>query len=126
MIEKLIARLKDLGYTYDPVLDEGLLNFCLESVEEKIKNRINDSIIPEGLYYVEIDMICGEFLKMKKSMGQLDTTSVEQVAESIKEGDTTITFRSSDASPEQRFEAYINHLIDDHQEDFIRYRKMVW
>lgn len=125
MIDKLISRLADLGYAFDPTKDETLLEYCLDSVENKIKNRINDSTIPEGLEHVEIDMVCGEFLMMKKSMGQLDTYTFEQVANSIKEGDTQITFQSG-ATPEQVFDAYISRMINDHLEDFIRHRKMVW
>jgi len=125
MNEKLISRLADLGYTYNPETDEGLLEFCLNAIANRIMNRINDSTIPEGLEHIEIDMTCGEFLKMKKSMGQLTTYTFEQIANTIKEGDTQITFQSG-ATPEQQFDAYINNMINGHEEDYIRYRKMVW
>ena len=122
---KLVARLKDFGYEYNSETDAGLLQFCTDSVENKIKNRINQSVIPEELEEVEIDMICGNFLGVKKSCGQLDSYNFEQAVQSIKEGDTQVTFASG-LSPEQQFDALINSMTNGHEEDFIRFRKLVW
>lgn len=125
MTEKLIKRLSDLGYTYDETKDEGLLTFTLGAVENQIKNRINASVIPAELLEVEIDMVCGEFLKLKKSTKQLTEFHFEQAIASIKEGDTTVTFLNG-ASPEQQFDMLLNLMINGHEADFIRHRKLVW
>ena len=125
MEDKLIARLKDLGYVYEPTKDENLLTFTTDAVENKIKNRINDTTIPAELLAIEIDMICGEFLKLKKSLGQLTEYDFQQLVESIKEGDTTVTFQDG-ASIEQQFDSLIDSMINGHKEDFIRHRKLVW
>lgn len=122
---KLIARLSDLGYKYDPTKDEGLLTFTTDAVENKIKNRINDTTIPAELLEVEIDMICGEFLKLKKSTGQLPEYEFQQIVASIKEGDTTVTFQNG-VSPEQQFDALVNSMSNGHEADIIRHRKLVW
>lgn len=127
MEEKLISHLKDLGYTFDPVMDATLLEYCLDSVENKIKIKINSNEIPEALEHVEIDMTCGEFLMMKKSMGQLDPITTQSVIETIKEGDTSITYKNDGVmSPEKLFMDCINNMINGHDVEFIRYRKMVW
>ena len=84
MKKKLINRLKDFGYQYDSKMDASLIEFILAAVENRIKNRINAETIPEGLLEVEIDMACGEFLKLKKSTGQLAGYDFSPVAETIK------------------------------------------
>ena len=83
MEDKVIERLKALGYSYDKDKDAVLIQILLESVGERIKNRINDTDIPEGLCYVYVDMVCGEFLKQKKSSGQLLGFDFEQAVDSI-------------------------------------------
>lgn len=124
MNEKLIERLMSLGYEYTEA-DAGLLTFCTGAVEEKIKNRINRSEIPSELEYMEIDMICGEFLNTKKSVGQLTSYDFEQIAQSIKEGDTQVTFADG-TSPEKQFEILIGNMMNGNEADLIRFRKMVW
>lgn len=125
MEEKLITRLNTLGYEYHANTDEGLLTFCADSIENKIINRINTSTIPEELLEIEIDMICGEFLRVKKSMGQLTEYDFKQVVESIKEGDISVSL-SKGTTPEQQFDLLLDSLINSHAEDFIRHRKLVW
>lgn len=125
MEEKLITRLSDLGYAYNPETDANLLEFTTDAVENRIKNRVNDTTVPAELQEIEMDMICGEFLKLKKSLGQLTEYNFQQIVESIKEGDTTITFQTG-MSPEQKFDSLIDSMINGHKEDFVRYRKLVW
>ncbi len=125
MKKRLINRLKDFGYQYDSKMDASLIEFTLAAVENKIKNCINAETVPEGLAEVEIDMACGEFMKLKKSMGQLAGYDFSPVAETIKEGDTSITFQKG-ASAEQRFDAAIDAMINGHDKEFARYRRLVW
>lgn len=125
MEDKLIARLEQLGYTYDPEKDHGMLEFCMNASANVVKHRINRDEIPDGLEYVYIDMVCGEFLKLKKSCGQLINFQFERIVESVKEGDTQVTFQK-DMTPEQQFDAMLVQLTMGHEEDFIRYRRLVW
>lgn len=125
MEETLIARLDSLGYSYNSETDSWLLTFCRESVESRIKNRINDSSIPNQLQEIEVDMICGEFLMAKKSTNQLNGYDFERIVQSIREGDTQVTFQSG-STPEQQFDSLIGNMIHGHDEDLIRFRKLVW
>ena len=123
--EKIVNRLNDLGYEYKEDIDAFSLEFATEKVINHIKNKTNCSEIPEGLMNIAIDMVCAEFLKVKKGFGQLTTFDFELIAESIKLGDATVQFADG-STPEQKFDAAINYLLSNHEDDFIRYRKMVW
>lgn len=124
-LENIIKRLKDFGYEYKETTDAYSLEFATDKVEHHILNQTNCSEVPEGLINIAIDMVCAEFLKIKKSFGQLSNFDFELVAQSIKLGDATVQL-SNDATPEQKFDAAINYLLSGHTDDFIRYRKMVW
>lgn len=124
MKEMLINRLKSLGYTY-VTEDEWLLEFCTEKIENRIKREINDASIPKQLLEIEVDMICGEFLKAKKGTGQLTTYDFKQITQTVKAGDTQVTFFEG-SSPEQQFDSLISTMINGHTADFIRFRKLVW
>lgn len=123
-LERVIERLQTLGYETKET-DAYSLEFCISKVENHICNLINDSSVPNGLEEIAIEMVCGEFLKLSKGMGLLNSANFEQVAKSVKLGDTNITF-ADDASPEQKFEATIDYLLRGYNEDFLRYRKLVW
>ena len=124
-LENIIKRLKDFGYEYNETTDAYSLEFAVDKVEYHILNQTNCSEVPEGLINIAIDMVCAEFLKIKKSFGQLSNFDFELVAQSIKLGDATVQL-SNDATPEQKFDTAINYLLSGHDDDFIRYRKMVW
>lgn len=123
--ETIIQRLESFGYKYDENTDTFFLDFAIEKGTNHILNKINCSEIPKGLIQIAIDMICAEFLQLKKGFNQLTDFDFEQIAQSIKLGDTSIQF-SDDATPEEKFNSIINHLLSGYEEDFIRYRKMVW
>jgi len=122
--EKIIERLKSLGYTYVEQ-DNAALEFCIQKVTNHIINVINSTEIPKALYENVVDMICGEFLKLKAGMGLLDGVGFERVVKSISEGDTNISF-ADEATPEQKFYTTIDYLLRGYESDLIRYRKMVW
>ncbi len=124
MEDKVIERLDTLGYAYDKDKDGMLIGILIASVGEHIKNRINDTEIPDGLDNVYVDMVCGEFLQQKKAAGQLNDIEQSKAVESIKMGDVTVSLKEG-STPEQYFDILINRLLS-HDEDFIRYRKMVW
>lgn len=124
MEDKVIERLKALGYSYDKGNDTVLIQILLESVGAHIKNCINDTDIPEGLCHVYVDMVCGEFLKQKKSSGQLLGFDFEQAVDSIKMGDVTVALQDG-ASAEQQFDQMVREMLN-HDDDLLRYRKLVW
>lgn len=126
--EAAVARLAMLGYTATQN-DTLQIEYYISKCEELLKGDLNVSSIPEGLFYVEVDMVVGHFLFDKKSAGTLTGISFTAPAKQISEGDTSVTFAgASDGSltPEARFDAMLNTLM--HPSEFIltSYRQLKW
>ncbi|MGG0663412.1 hypothetical protein ABE042_04810 [Viridibacillus arvi] len=131
MLQDVKERLKSLGITVssEPAnADEMILNFSIEKVKNHINNQTNLSEIPEALHEIEVDMVVGEFLYSKKSMGQLNIESIDfdAVAKQVQDGDTNTTFAISESStPEAQFNEFLNYLRHN-ETDFVRYRVLLW
>lgn len=129
MLQEVKDRLASLGITVSSEpgsFDLSILQFTLDKVTNHIKNQTNLLSIPNGLHNISIDMVVGEFLFTKKSMGQLaiDTLNLGAFTKQIQEGDTSITFDEK-TSPEMQFNAFISYL--QHNEfDFVKYRVLSW
>lgn len=116
-------RLKSLGYEVADG-DRYAIDFAIEKVTWTIKNECNVTAIPDGLHNIAVDMVCGEFLSMKKGSGQLPEFDVESAIKSIKEGDTQITYAVGDmASP---VDWLINYLMNSGKPQFVTYRRFAW
>jgi hypothetical protein len=104
--------------------------FVIDKVANTIKNACNVSNIPEGLYQVAVDMVCGEFLLAKKGSGELqgfEMDLAQAVLKQVQEGDTNVTFGvESSLSPEQRLNAAIDYLINYGKNQFVTYRRLKW
>lgn len=122
MKEKVIELLSCFGIT--DAASDPLVDFAINLVEDTIKNKTNQNIIPEGLETVELYMIAGQYLMLKKSAGQLEDSGfqIEQAEKSIQEGDTSISF----ADETMTAEYLINYLMTYGQDQLNRYRKLVW
>lgn len=132
MLEAVKERIKSLGITVSSVPDnpdEYMLKFSIDKVTNHIKTQTNLSFIPVPLHHIVVDMVVGEFLLMKKSMGQLTIDGLDfgLVAKTIQDGDTTTTFAidKDNLTPEASFNAFINYLRHD-AFDFIAYRVLTW
>lgn len=131
MLEEVKKRLGSLGITVssDPSnSDDMLLNFSIEKVTNHIKSQTNLSNIPTELNEVAIDMIAGEFLFMKKGMGQLNIESLDfsPIAKQVQDGDTNVVFAlGASNTPEAKFDALVNYLRHN-EVDFVRYRVLTW
>ncbi len=130
IIDDVKKRLESFGYTVVDA-DDWLLNFLIDKVENTIKNDCNVSEIPDGLYQIAVDMVCGEFLQGKKAMGQLNIDGIDVDAAAIKqiqEGDTSVTFAIGEGSqtPEQRIDRFISFLMTYGIGQFASYRCMKW
>lgn len=123
-LEKIKLRLKSLGYEVVEG-DEAALEFVIGKVKNHIKHFCNIDEVPDELEYVMIDMCCGEFLKSKKSFGQLTTIQVDQMVKSIKDGDTEVVYQSSTDSM-TLLDTYLDKLINGYLDDLLRYRQLVW
>ena len=129
MYADIIKRLASLGYVFDSA-DDWVLNFIVDKVTNTIKNECNVIEIPDGLHQIAVDMVCGEFLMMKKGSGQLDGFEVDldsAALKQIQEGDTSVSFAiEAVASPEKRLDALISYLMNYGRSQFITYRRLKW
>lgn len=108
--------------------DDMLLKFAIDKVINHINNQTNLTNIPVGLKSIAIDMAVGEFLLTKKSMGLLDseTLNFEAVAKQIQDGDTNVVFAiEGNNTPEAQFNAFLAYL-QHNEADFTRYRVLTW
>lgn len=126
MREDVISLLNAFGVTgaeADPLID-----FVLDSVVERVKNETNLNTIPEGLKKLAVEMVLGQYLSLKKNLGQLEGFDLEAAVKQIQEGDTNTVFAigEGNTTPEQRLDTLINYLINGRTREFIRYRRMVW
>ena len=56
--EAVVSRLAMLGYTVTDN-DETGLNFLIDKCEKDILADINQRVLPDGLFYVHVDMVAG-------------------------------------------------------------------
>jgi hypothetical protein len=128
-LDDVISRLQSLGYTVQES-DSWAITFVIDKVVNTIKNACNVKTIPEGLYQVAVDMVCGEFLLAKKGSGALqgfEMDLAQAVLKQVQEGDTNVTFGvESSLSPEQRLNAAIDYLINYGKNQFVTYRRLKW
>lgn len=128
MLDDVIALLDALNVA--GAADDPLLPYMVNSVTERVKNETNQSEIPEGLHYVAVELVVGEYLTFKKNAGQLeiDGLDLEAAVKQIQEGDTNTVFAIGDGSqtPEQRLDTLIARLTHDRSREFIRFRRIQW
>lgn len=121
--------LESFGYTLQDG-DDWLLGFCIQKVENSIKNECNVSSVPYGLKKVASQMVVGEFLFSKKGIGQLQglNIDIDAAVKQIQEGDTSVTFAFGDGSmtPEKRLDLLIAFLMQNGKSQFVRYRRLKW
>lgn len=123
--EAVLKRLVSFGCTLKED-DSWLICFAMQKVENHIKNSCNTTDVPDGLFNVAVDMVCGEFLFTKKQTGQLEIADLDfdGAFTSIKEGDTQVNFGGS--SDEEKFDQMVNYLLHHGEGDFVCYRKIRW
>ena len=129
-IKKILQRLISFGYTPSEA-DSWMITFCMQKVENHIKNSCNISEIPDELKEIEIDRICGEFLFSKKQTNQLNADNgfdVEMAIKQVQAGDTNVTFAVGEGSEtlETKLNALISYLMNFGEGDFVCYRQLKW
>lgn len=123
-IELVKQRLEGLGY--ECVEGDDLhIQFLIRKTEQYIKHYCNINEIPDCLTHVWIDIVCGDLLQCKKAMGQLTSVQLEPIVKKIQDGDTTLEYCATTDS-EAVFNAFVDKLIDGHETELIRHRKLVW
>lgn len=126
MRDQVISMLTALGVT--GAATDPLLDILLQNVQQRILNKTNQSVIPEGLESVAVYMAVGEYLNIKKTVGQLTGFDLDAAIKQIQEGDTNTVFAIGEGSltPEQRLNGLIDYLINGRSDELYRYRKLVW
>lgn len=124
--EDVINRLVSFGYAPTEE-DAWMIAFSTKGTVNHVLNEINHKTVPEGLFEVVVDMVCGEVLNAKFLSGQLDLTALDLdgMIQSVKEGDTTVTF-SAGGSDEDKLKGLLSWLIQGKGSDLLCYRKMRW
>lgn len=127
---KIMEKLNVLGYMFDEDKDGWAVAFLIDKVTNYIKNECNISKIPKELDFVAIDMVCGEFLQVKKASGQLEGFKIDldaAILRQVSEGDTNVQFSTDKIqSNEERLEAVIYHLLNHGKYQLLKFRKFTW
>ena len=129
MVEQVKERLQSFGYELQDG-DEFSLNFCIQKVENTIKNGCNVPAIPDGLRNIAIDMAVGEFLTAKKTFSpdSIAGLDFDAAVKQIQAGDTNTVFAVGEGSltAEQRLDNFLNYLLTYGREQFSCYRRIRW
>ena len=126
LTESVVNRLVFFGY--DPVEEDGwVIAYSIKGTVNHVLNEINHQTVPEGLFEVVVDMVCGEVLNARFLSGQLniDSLDLDGVIQSVTEGDTTVSFNAQ-GSDESKFKNLLTWLIQGKGCDLLCYRKMRW
>ena len=126
--EAVVSRLAMLGYevTED---DKTGLDYLISKCEKDILANINQKVLPDGLFYILVDMVAGQFMYNKKAASALEGFDFEAPAKSISEGDISVTFAgASDGvlTAEARFDALLNTLMHPAESTLAAFRRMRW
>lgn len=128
-VKMIVQRLLNFGLKLVES-DNWIIMFCMNKAINHVKNSANISIIPNELYEIIVDRICGEFLfnKHKSNQLTLDNFDFDMAVKQLQEGDTTIQFAINEGSEtdEQKLTSLINYLITYGEGDLICYRKLKW
>lgn len=129
MIDSVKERLENFGYEVRQA-DEFALTFCIEKIQNTIKNETNCREVPEGLKNIAVDMATGEFLSQKKMFSPEDITNLDldYAVKQIQTGDTNTVFAVGEGSltSEQRFDNFVNYLLTYGRSEFSSYRRIKW
>lgn len=129
MLEKCVNRLEWMGYVYIEKADSGLLTYLISKVGNQVKADCNITEIPIELEEYVIDNVVGEFLLNKKNLNllEIDSVDLDGIAKSIQMGDTKVEYAVENfKSPEERFDALINHLMASKKGLLASFRRLKW
>lgn len=128
-VNKVKERLLSFGYEAG-MEDDSILAFCIEKVENGIKANLNRPEVPEGLRCVCIDMVCGEFLQLKRSFSPENFSEILDLGAAVKQiqtGDTNTVFDTEGSmTDDQRLDAFIGYLKNHGKDEFNSYRCIRW
>ena len=122
-------RLEAFGYELKKS-DENLLKASVRKAEHNVKNKCCIDEIPEELLDITVDMAAGEFLAAKKALCAKDLSCIDLSAavKRIEVGDTTTIFAVGEGSmtDEQRFDNFVEHLLNYGKKQLNCFRRVRW
>lgn len=118
------ARLEGLGIAIED-LEESLIELLISNAESYAKIEINQLEIPEELVSILVDMVSGEYIKLKRSMNALPGFDISGAVRSVSEGEVSVTFASG-ATDVERLDFLISSLIGAGVNQWSAFRKMRW
>ncbi len=125
----VLEKLSKIGLESD--IESGdlfLLTLSMQSMRQRIRNECNVAEVPEGLFYVYVDMTIGDYLNTLYCMGKLDIDGLDLqgLVSSIDLGDASISYSDSsdDLSADAKFRLLVEILKKGR--DFACYRKFKW
>lgn len=126
VVKDVVQRLVSFSYQSTDA-DAWMIAYTVKGTMNHVLNETNQTKVPEGLFEVVVDMICGEFLNAKFLSGQLELTALDLdgMIQSVKEGDTQVSF-SAEGSDETKLKGLLSWLIQGKGCDLLCYRKMRW
>ena len=91
--ENVVERLVSFGYV-PAEEDAWIIAYSTKGSVNHVLNEINHKTVPDGLFEVVVDMICGEVLNAKFLSGQLELANLDLdgMIQSVTEGDTSVSF----------------------------------
>lgn len=107
--------------------DSFLISEAIEKVKNKICNKTNQKEVPQGLKYVWVNQSVGEFLNFKLKIGKLQIESLNfgRMAKEIVDAGVKISYDDT-MTTGGKFESFLNILLTYGDDQFYRYRRLVW
>ena len=128
MKELATEELAAFGYTLTES-DDALLSLSVSKAVMYAQNEIADDEIPAKLIPFIVDMICGEFLTVKKSFSPDSIAGLDLSAavKRIQAGDTSTEFAvDKTQTVEGRLDAVITGLKSAGKRQFSCFRRLRW
>ena len=128
MKELATEELAAFGYTLTES-DDALLSLSVSKAVMYAQNEIADDEIPAKLIPFIVDMICGEFLSVKKAFSPESIAGLDLSAavKRIQAGDTSTEFAiDSSQTAEGRLDTVISLLRSSGKRQFSCFRKLRW
>lgn len=107
--------------------DSFLISEAIEKVKNKIRNKTNQKEVPQGLKYVWINQSVGEFLNFKLKIGklQIENLNFGRMAKEITDAGVKVSYDDT-MTTGAKFESYLTTLLTYGEDQFYRYRRLVW
>lgn len=128
MKELATEELAAFGYTLTES-DDALLSLSVSKAVMYAQNEIADDEIPAKLTPFIVDMICGEFLSVKKAFSPESIAGLDLSAavKRIQAGDTSTEFAvDSKQTAGGRLDTVITGLMNAGKRQFSCFRKLRW